>query len=448
MLAALGDGLGDLLRRNGDDREVDGRRYVAHRAVGGHPVHFLQVLGEGLVHGVQPPGEARLAEVAEDAPADTARAAAGADDGHGTGRQQPPHGVRLGALFPRTLHGDGALGGFEAELQVYDAVLEAALLGVPGVREHLDHLVVGGEHLGREAADAPLARHGRDVLEQRGGDAPALVGVLDEERDLGLVGGRRGGHPVGTNAVIAYGGDELAADRGRESHPVHKVVVREAVDVLVGQARVGREEPVVLRLVRNLLVEADQALGVIDGDGADARGAAVAQHHVGLPVGGVLVPVRRALHGAQSTARVRQRREAVCGGRSSDRGRDPTTTSGGDRRPLPHTLHVWNTGLDNLNTEGQHHMAERRVNVGWAEGLHARPASIFVRAATAAGIPVTIAKADGNPVNAASMLAVLGLGAQGGEEIVLASEADGADVALDRLAKLVAEGLEELPETV
>lgn len=131
-----------------------------------------------------------------------------------------------------------------------------------------------------------------------------------------------------------------------------------------------------------------------------------------------------------------------------DRGRDPATTSGGGRTVLSHTLHVWNTGLDNLNTEGQHHMAERRVNVGWAEGLHARPASIFVRAATAAGIPVTIAKADGNPVNAASMLAVLGLGAQGGEEIVLASEAEGADVALDRLAKLVAEGLEELPETV
>ena len=93
-------------------------------------------------------------------------------------------------------------------------------------------------------------------------------------------------------------------------------------------------------------------------------------------------------------------------------------------------------------------MAERRVNVGWAEGLHARPASIFVRAATASGVPVTIAKSDGTPVNAASMLAVLGLGAQGGEEIVLASEADGSEVALDRLAKLVAEGLDELPETV
>jgi len=93
-------------------------------------------------------------------------------------------------------------------------------------------------------------------------------------------------------------------------------------------------------------------------------------------------------------------------------------------------------------------MAERRVNVGWAEGLHARPASIFVRAATATGVPVTIAKADGSPVNAASMLAVLGLGVQGGEEIVLSADADGAEATLERLAKLVAEGLEELPETV
>ncbi|MBM9507224.1 HPr family phosphocarrier protein [Actinacidiphila acididurans] len=93
-------------------------------------------------------------------------------------------------------------------------------------------------------------------------------------------------------------------------------------------------------------------------------------------------------------------------------------------------------------------MAERRVTVGWAEGLHARPASIFVRAATAAGMPVTIAKPGGVPVNAASMLAVLGLGAKSGEEIVLSSDADGAEPALDRLARLVAEGLEELPETV
>ncbi|MDT0266209.1 HPr family phosphocarrier protein [Streptomyces sp. DSM 44915] len=100
-------------------------------------------------------------------------------------------------------------------------------------------------------------------------------------------------------------------------------------------------------------------------------------------------------------------------------------------------------------------MVERRVTIGWPEGLHARPASIFVRAATATGVPVTVARAGGAPVNAASMLAVLSLGAQGGEEIVLTSPAAGsatdaavADEALERLAKLVSEGLEELPETV
>lgn len=97
-------------------------------------------------------------------------------------------------------------------------------------------------------------------------------------------------------------------------------------------------------------------------------------------------------------------------------------------------------------------MAERRVTIGWAEGLHARPASIFVRAATAAGVPLTIAKGDGAPVNAASLLAVLSLGAERGDEVVLRTgdgvDAERAEAELDRLARLVSEGLEELPETV
>jgi phosphocarrier protein HPr len=99
-------------------------------------------------------------------------------------------------------------------------------------------------------------------------------------------------------------------------------------------------------------------------------------------------------------------------------------------------------------------MAERRVTVGWAEGLHARPAAIFCRAAMATGVRVTVRKAGGaaadgagSAVDAASMLGVLALGAEHGDEIVLASEEDGgaSDSALDRLARLVAEGLEELP---
>ncbi|MCF6522776.1 HPr family phosphocarrier protein [Streptomyces sp. JJ36] len=93
-------------------------------------------------------------------------------------------------------------------------------------------------------------------------------------------------------------------------------------------------------------------------------------------------------------------------------------------------------------------MVERRVRVGWAEGLHARPASIFCRAAAAAGVPVTVRKGEGDPVDAASMLGVLGLGAGNGDEIVLAGESEDAAAALDRLAKLVTDGLEQLPETV
>jgi phosphocarrier protein len=92
-------------------------------------------------------------------------------------------------------------------------------------------------------------------------------------------------------------------------------------------------------------------------------------------------------------------------------------------------------------------MSECRVTIGWPEGLHARPAAVFVRAAAACGVPVTVAKPGGEPVSAASMLGVLGLAAMGGEEVVLAVDAEGPEpaAALARLAELVQEGLDELP---
>jgi phosphocarrier protein HPr len=93
-------------------------------------------------------------------------------------------------------------------------------------------------------------------------------------------------------------------------------------------------------------------------------------------------------------------------------------------------------------------MLEERVTVGWPEGLHARPASVFCRAVTSAGVAVTVRKGDGPPVNAASILGVLSLGAEHGDEIVLACDQEGAQGALARLVKLVSDGLEDLPETV
>jgi phosphocarrier protein HPr len=90
-------------------------------------------------------------------------------------------------------------------------------------------------------------------------------------------------------------------------------------------------------------------------------------------------------------------------------------------------------------------MAQRTVTIGSAVGLHARPASLFVRAATATGLHVTIAR-DGedtaHPVEADSILAVMGLGARHGERVVLQADGDGADDALDRLADLLSQDLD------
>ena len=82
-------------------------------------------------------------------------------------------------------------------------------------------------------------------------------------------------------------------------------------------------------------------------------------------------------------------------------------------------------------------MSERRVTVGSSVGLHARPASLFVQAAGRQPVPVTIAKEGGLPVDARSILLVLGLDVRGGETVVLSAEGDGAEQALDALAEVV-----------
>ena len=87
-------------------------------------------------------------------------------------------------------------------------------------------------------------------------------------------------------------------------------------------------------------------------------------------------------------------------------------------------------------------MAERTVTVGSRVGLHARPAAIFVKAVAQSGIPVTISKNGAAPVNAASILAVMTLGAKYQEAVTLTAEGDNAETLLDRLAELVARELD------
>lgn len=83
-------------------------------------------------------------------------------------------------------------------------------------------------------------------------------------------------------------------------------------------------------------------------------------------------------------------------------------------------------------------MTTRTVNVGSSHGLHARPAKLFAQAAKESGIPVTVAKGDGAPVNAASILAVIALGIEHGDAVTISAEGDGADATLDALAELLA----------
>jgi phosphocarrier protein len=88
-------------------------------------------------------------------------------------------------------------------------------------------------------------------------------------------------------------------------------------------------------------------------------------------------------------------------------------------------------------------MPQRTVVVGSTVGLHARPASMFVQAAAAQPVKVTVAKPGGNPVDARSILSVLALDARGGDEIVLTAEGDGAEQALDVLVALVSRDLDK-----
>jgi phosphocarrier protein len=87
-------------------------------------------------------------------------------------------------------------------------------------------------------------------------------------------------------------------------------------------------------------------------------------------------------------------------------------------------------------------MHERRTVIGSRVGLHARPAATFARAAAESGVAVTITAGDRGPVPAASMLSVMTLGAEYGQEVVLAADGPGAEAALDSLAVLLASDLD------
>lgn len=77
-----------------------------------------------------------------------------------------------------------------------------------------------------------------------------------------------------------------------------------------------------------------------------------------------------------------------------------------------------------------------------ASGLHARPASLFAQAAAGCGAEVLISRVGGEGVDAASILSVMSLGLQHGEEAVLQADESG-EAALDELAAMLSRDLDE-----
>ncbi|SEK36630.1 HPr family phosphocarrier protein [Rhodococcus maanshanensis] len=84
-------------------------------------------------------------------------------------------------------------------------------------------------------------------------------------------------------------------------------------------------------------------------------------------------------------------------------------------------------------------MPSTTVAVGSSIGLHARPAAVIADAVSSGGIPVTLAVAGGEPVDAGSALMIMTLGATQGVEVIVTSD-DADSVAI--VAKLVAADLD------
>lgn len=86
-------------------------------------------------------------------------------------------------------------------------------------------------------------------------------------------------------------------------------------------------------------------------------------------------------------------------------------------------------------------MKELKVTLKNEEGLHARPAAMFVRAANQFTSDITIVS-DGDEVNGKSIIGIMSLGLYSGQEITL--QADGADEAeaVENLANFIENELE------
>lgn len=74
------------------------------------------------------------------------------------------------------------------------------------------------------------------------------------------------------------------------------------------------------------------------------------------------------------------------------------------------------------------------------QGIHARPAGMFVKEAAAFSCNVMISK-DGKEVDAKRILGVMGLGVKKGQEIVLKTDGADEEAAMEKLSAFLKDNL-------
>ncbi|MCX5702260.1 MAG: HPr family phosphocarrier protein [Candidatus Omnitrophica bacterium] len=81
-------------------------------------------------------------------------------------------------------------------------------------------------------------------------------------------------------------------------------------------------------------------------------------------------------------------------------------------------------------------LVKKKLTVKNKQGLHARPAALFVQVANKFDARITV-RNDEEEVNGKSIMGILMLGAEKGSQIIIEAEGDDATVAISELEKVI-----------
>ena len=84
-------------------------------------------------------------------------------------------------------------------------------------------------------------------------------------------------------------------------------------------------------------------------------------------------------------------------------------------------------------------LMRKKIIVQNKQGLHARPAALFVQIANKFDSRITVIR-DTEEVNGKSIMGILILGAEKGSEIIIEAEGSDASLAIGELVKIVGSG--------